>query len=59
MLIVNFFAAHIAGISGKYTKVARVDKITGLDPNRSGFNVNQAVNRLAAGDARFVEVNHC
>lgn len=49
-------SAHIAGIAGKNTLNGRVDKITGLDPNRVGFNINQSVNRLAAGDARFVEV---
>jgi hypothetical protein len=45
-----------AGIAGKHTTRGRVDKITGLDPNRVGFNINQSIGRLAAGDARFVEV---
>lgn len=55
-LVTHKFSAHIAGIAGKNTLNGRVDKITGLDPNRVGFNINQSVNRLAAGDARFVEV---
>lgn len=55
--IIGFdLGAHIAGIAGKYVKNGQVDKITGLDPNRSGFNIYQTVNRLAAGDARWVEV---
>lgn len=49
--------AHIAGIAGKNTLNGRIDKITGLDPNRVGFNINQSISRLAAGDARFVEVD--
>lgn len=48
--------AHICGLAGKHTTNGRVDKITGLDPSRSGINPNQAATRLAAGDARFVEV---
>lgn len=55
--VVGFdLGAHIAGIAGKHTKSGRIDKITGLDPNRIGFNINQSIGRLAAGDARFVEV---
>lgn len=55
--VVGFdIGAHIAGIAGKHTTNGRIDKITGLDPSRVGFNINQSVNRLAAGDARFVEV---
>lgn len=55
--VVGFdIGAHIAGIAGKHTTNGRLDKITGLDPSRVGFNINQSVNRLAAGDARFVEV---
>lgn len=46
----------MAGIAAKHTSKGRVDKITGLDPNRNGFNINQSVTRLASGDARFVEV---
>lgn len=50
--------AHIAGIAGKNTLNGRIDKITGLDPSKPGFNINQSIGRLASGDARFVEVYH-
>jgi len=50
--------AHIAGVAGKNTKLGRIDKITGLDPRKPGFNTNQSINRLSTGDARFVEVYH-
>jgi pancreatic triacylglycerol lipase len=50
--------AHIAGMAGKYTTGGRVDKITGLDPIRTGIKINQSMNRLSVGDARFVEVYH-
>jgi Lipase len=58
LLLIFHFAAHIAGLTGKQTNNERIDKITGLDPNRVGFNANQAISRLAAGDARYVEVYH-
>lgn len=45
-------------MAGKLTTTDRVDKITGLDPTRKGINVNKSINRLAAGDARYVEVYH-
>ena len=54
----RLFPAHIAGLAGKHTTNGRMDKITGLDPSRKGFNINQSMTRLAGGDARFVEVYH-
>ncbi|KAG5672354.1 hypothetical protein PVAND_002487 [Polypedilum vanderplanki] len=57
--IIGFdLGAHIAGFAGKQTKLGRVDKITGLDPVKKGFNINQSATRLSTGDARFVEVYH-
>jgi pancreatic triacylglycerol lipase len=57
--VVGFdLGAHIAGIAGKYTTKERIDRITGLDPNRSGFNIKTTANRLATGDADYVDVFH-
>lgn len=59
LLIINLafdLGCHIAGNAGKYMREGRIDKITGLDPARRGYNINQSILRLGAGDARFVEV---
>jgi hypothetical protein len=54
--IIGFdLGAHIAGIVGKN---AQVDRITGLDPNRRGFDMSTSINRLNIGDARWTEIYH-
>lgn len=50
--------AHIAGIAGKNTARARINRIVGLDPSRPLFNENTSANRLSIGDAALVEVFH-
>ncbi|KAL7017367.1 hypothetical protein ACKWTF_010340 [Chironomus riparius] len=50
--------AHIAGLAGKNVKTDKLDKITGLDPTKRGFDPQDPSTRLAKGDARHVEVYH-
>lgn len=53
-----FNLAHIAGFAGKRATFGRVNTIIGLDPAGPLFAVNNPNNRLASGDALYVEVIH-
>lgn len=50
--------AHVMGIAGKNVKSGKVARITGLDPARPLYTIENTENRLAAGDAEFVDAIH-
>lgn len=51
----NRITAHVAGMAGKQTTRGRVGTIVGLDPAGPLFNENNPDERLASGDADYVE----
>lgn len=51
----TFFEAHVAGLAGKQTTRGRVNTIVGLDPAGPLFSQNNPSERLASGDAEYVE----
>lgn len=57
-MIRTFLLAHIAGAAGKRTRTGTINSIIGLDPAGPLFTVNDVANRLASGDAEYVEVIH-
>lgn len=48
-------SAHVAGFAGKSTRRGKVNTIIGMDPAGPLFNVNLPSERLASGDAEYVE----
>lgn len=50
--------AHVVGHVGKSVTRGQIDTILGLDPAGPLFSVDNAANRLAATDARYVEAIH-
>lgn len=48
----------MAGYVGKNVLRGRINTIIGLDPNSLLFSVNNPAERLAVGDADYVEVVH-
>lgn len=48
--------AHIAGLTGKRVARGRVQAIFGLDPAGPLFDMNNAAQRLAPGDAVYTEM---
>lgn len=52
------FTAHMAGLAGKLVRRGRINTIIGLDPAGSLFSVNTPAERLAVGDADYVECLH-
>lgn len=60
-LIGHSLGAHIAGAAGKAVQRCdgqRLAAIVGLDPARPLFDIGRPAERLAAGDARYVETIH-
>lgn len=51
-------SAHVAGMAGKNTQRGTVGTIFGLDPAGPLFAVNAPNDRLASGDALYVEAIH-
>jgi pancreatic triacylglycerol lipase len=59
LTIIGFsIGAHISGHVGKFVRRGRVNTIIGLDPNSLLFSVNNPSERLASGDADYVEAVH-
>ncbi|KAG8226007.1 hypothetical protein J437_LFUL015933 [Ladona fulva] len=50
--------AHVMGIAGKNVKNGKVRRITGMDPAGPLFNLEEVNERLAVGDASFVDIIH-
>ena len=50
--------AHVCGATGKRTTRGRMDTIFGLDPAGPLFLLSDPDNRLASGDADYVENVH-
>ncbi|XP_055633799.1 lipase member H-like [Toxorhynchites rutilus septentrionalis] len=57
-LIGHSLGAHIAGIAGKYIPRGKVSTIVGLDPAFPLFYLDRPNNRVATGDATYVEIIH-
>jgi len=57
-IIGHSLGAHIAGFAGKRATFGRVNTIIGLDPAGPLFSVANPNNRLASGDALYVEIIH-
>jgi len=54
----HHMGAHICGAAGKRVQHGRINTIIGLDPAGRLFDANVPTNRLAVGDAEYVEVIH-
>ncbi|CRK90501.1 CLUMA_CG004131, isoform A [Clunio marinus] len=50
--------AHIAGMTGKNVRRGKINTIIGLDPAGPLFSINNPAERLAVGDAMYVEGIH-
>lgn len=50
--------AHVVGMTGKQIRSGLVNSIIGLDPAGPLFSVNSPAERLASGDAQYVEAIH-
>lgn len=50
--------AHVAGYAGKYVGDRRINTIVGLDPAKPLFSPTEPDTRLAATDAKYVDVIH-
>ncbi|KAF4517965.1 hypothetical protein B566_EDAN005332 [Ephemera danica] len=57
-LIGHSLGSHIAGVAANNTKVAKVSRITGLDPAAVWINLDRLEDRLDPGDAPFVDLIH-
>jgi pancreatic triacylglycerol lipase len=57
-LQLSFLEAHVAGMTGKNVRGGRIGTIVGLDPAGPLFSVNNPSQRLASGDAIYVEAIH-
>jgi hypothetical protein len=55
-LCLKYKIINSLGFAGKNVKTDKIDKITGLDPTKRGFDPKDPSTRLAKGDARHVEV---
>lgn len=58
IVIGHSLGAHVAGICGKSISSGKLPKIIGLDAASPLFSMNQPNERLAVGDAIFVETIH-
>ncbi|XP_039444537.1 phospholipase A1-like [Culex pipiens pallens] len=56
-IVGHSLGAHIAGLAGKRTR-QKIGFIVGLDPAAPLFRLEKPLERLAAGDAQYVEVIH-
>lgn len=58
VMVGHSLGAHIIGIAGKNIKSGTVPMIVGLDPALRLFSIEDSHERLAIGDARYVEIIH-
>ncbi|KAG8232977.1 hypothetical protein J437_LFUL012624 [Ladona fulva] len=50
--------AHVMGLTGKSVQTGKVGRITGIDPAGVLYTVENDSERLAVGDAEFVDIIH-
>jgi len=54
----HHMGAHVCGAAGKRVQRGRINTIFGLDPAGRLFDADVPTNRLAVGDAAYVEIIH-
>ncbi|XP_046397216.1 phospholipase A1-like [Ischnura elegans] len=57
-LIGHSLGAHVMGIAGKNVQSGKIARITGMDPAGPLYSLSDTSDRLAVGDADFVQAIH-
>ncbi|XP_071451395.1 phospholipase A1-like [Hetaerina americana] len=57
-LVGHSLGAHVMGIAGKNVQAGKIGRISGLDPAGPLYSLSDTSDRLAVGDAAFVQAIH-
>lgn len=58
VIIGHSLGAHVAGVCGKHVTAGKLPKIVALDPANPLFSMSAPTERVAVGDATYVEIIH-